>query len=50
MVTRLQLLRALSAAPRVERLQQLVGNYRGKLDAVHVAAALTRLPKLASFR
>lgn len=45
-----QLVGALRAAPSMDRLEHLVDTYSNHLDAVHVAAALTRLPKLARFK
>lgn len=45
-----QLLGALRQARNVARLAELVGQFGRTFDAVHVAAALTRLPKLANYR
>ncbi|KAG1676073.1 hypothetical protein FOA52_014938 [Chlamydomonas sp. UWO 241] len=47
----LQLLNAIRWAPSVERLEELMApEYLSRFDGVHVAAALTRLPKLVRFR
>lgn len=45
-----QLLGALSHAASMDRLQHLIAAYGDKFDGVHVAAALTRLPKLAVYK
>ena len=45
-----QLLASLRHAGDLHRLSHLVTQYSNRFDAVHVAAALTRLPKLVQYR
>ena len=45
-----QLLHALTRAPTLGRLTELVTSHSGRFDAVHVAAALTRLPRVIRYR
>jgi hypothetical protein len=45
-----QLLGALRYSANVARVAHLVDTYSHRFDGVHVAAALTRLPKLAKYR
>jgi hypothetical protein len=48
--TYLQLLAAIRTAPSLQRLEHLLVTYGDRLDAVHVAAAVVRLPRLIKFR
>ncbi len=48
--TYMQLLSALRNARTLQRLQHLVSNYSNRFDAVHLAAAFARLPRLLQHR
>ncbi|KXZ54201.1 hypothetical protein GPECTOR_5g295 [Gonium pectorale] len=45
-----QLLAAIRSAKTLKRLQHLVSTYSDRLDAVHVAAAVARLPRLIKYK
>ncbi|GFR47583.1 hypothetical protein Agub_g9315 [Astrephomene gubernaculifera] len=45
-----QLLSAIRAAKTLKRLQHLVSTYSDRFDAVHIAAAVARLPRLIKYR